>query len=105
MEHTPGPWNYGISADKPPHYYIHCGPEMRLQWHMDNMPGGTIQLTEANARLIAAAPDLLEACQELYRVFMEPDSQGFINGMVLHRLAFERMHVAVTKATGGTNDA
>lgn len=60
MSHTPGPWTYQEESDaythivrSPTNMIVHQGP----QW-MDGV-------TEANARLIATAPELLEACKRL----------------------------------------
>jgi hypothetical protein len=60
-EHTPGPWRFSREGDEP-------------YWHVD-MPGpcgvrygfcnAMVYTTEADARLIAAAPELLAACNKL----------------------------------------
>lgn len=69
-QHTPGPWNalndvstWAVGAE-----YI--DPEDGEQYfgHICEVPAG-----EANARLIAAAPDLLAALIELGRFISEPD--------------------------------
>ena len=57
MNHTPGPWKYGALVDDSNHYYIKAG----VYW-IAEICGGTGQDTE-NAHLIAAAPDLLAACE------------------------------------------
>jgi hypothetical protein len=69
MAHTPGPWEYGVNpageysngvvvrpAGEFPHglWIADCGSEYDAERH-------------DNARLIAAAPDLLEACREIVR--------------------------------------
>lgn len=74
MSHTPGPWTYHPAANYVGFAVFPRGtlpslasverprgnPETcKVQCH--NFPGET----EANARLIAASPDLLEACQAL----------------------------------------
>lgn len=75
MTHTPGPWKYkreasiyspGAHAD----YAIFCdrgtvGNAMRLIGGYDK----PIE-TESNARLIAAAPELLEALETIHTVVM-----------------------------------
>lgn len=59
--HTPGPWRFYLNANEDqwtvdsavaPNYLlvVSCGPPVN-------------RYSEANARLIAAAPELLEACQ------------------------------------------
>lgn len=54
-QHTPGPWEH----DGPPHNIIvWSSPENRICFLTSDGP------TEANARLIAAAPDLLAALKE-----------------------------------------
>ena len=67
-QHTPGPWEYGIASNYDGFYIAPLGRLPTLaacerfgkSMTIDcfNFPGET----EANARLIAAAPDLLEAC-------------------------------------------
>lgn len=66
-QHTPGPWRYGY-ANNYDGFYI--APDVSLptlaavqvdgRANVFNFPGQT----EANARLIAAAPELLEAARE-----------------------------------------
>jgi hypothetical protein len=61
---------------------------------------------EANARLIAAAPDLLEACQELIDVIDSVDGEeeyskeewAALGGAKLH--AEDRIRAAIARATG-----
>jgi len=65
-KHTPGPWEMGeetegsVSID---------GPDRQVGVAYDHMP-----LSRANARLIAAAPELLEAL--LAVASMPPDDEG-----------------------------
>lgn len=56
VKHTPGPWSF----DGPAHSIIVWGPtpELRVCFMTSDGPA------EANARLIAAAPDMLEALSE-----------------------------------------
>ena len=64
-EHTPGPWeiNKMTATYKIPIY----GPHDTWICSMD--AGIDAHTAQANARLIAAAPDLLEACKNLLRQF------------------------------------
>ena len=89
--HTPGPWKCERlidNAGKPyaTHYEAHIDLEVCMVWAP---PGNAEQ--EANARLIAAAPDLLEACK-MYLDAMEryghPDKTDRL------------MRAAIEKATG-----
>ena len=76
-KHTPGPWRYGEASNYCGFFIApeNCGPTLaaveRPRGSDDvinimafNFPGDT----EANARLIAAAPDLLAACQGAMRI-------------------------------------
>jgi len=53
---TPGPWTYQATPESSNQSYIVSAPEGRVAslW------------SEANARLIAAAPSLLEACKDYH---------------------------------------
>lgn len=65
MSHTPGPWQ--VYADLPstePNWHIVTNASrMRVIANVHIEPGNAMD--EANARLIAAAPELLEALQTL----------------------------------------
>ena len=74
-EHTPGPWllenrGYKFIVSKPGDGYI-----TRDVCRLD---GSTMSAfaQEANARLIAAAPDLLEALKEMLSVWEEDPAYG-----------------------------
>jgi hypothetical protein len=60
-EHTPGPWDYGIRKDGT--IWLTIGDPDKGPHYQGDFPG-----TEADARLVIAAPDLLEAL----RKFLEP---------------------------------
>jgi hypothetical protein len=61
-KHTPGPWAYRKAFDTSQTFYIE-GPDG--SW----LCKSTISATEANARLIAAAPELLEALKDAMATF------------------------------------
>ncbi len=101
-KHTPGPWVIecapcdGHSAAA---YYIFGGGKRRAVAHIKR---STVQPMEANARLIAAAPDLLEALVVLVNEkadYMrrnnlgDPEREG----------ATKQARAAISKATGGSS--
>lgn len=70
--HTPGPWrmdhdgsNWMVVTDD--------YPEMVDVWGFNGMPAVEVV---ANVRLIAAAPDLLEALDDLLIAYCDPGNQG-----------------------------
>ena len=91
-KHTPGPWNYRawgqaveIRADHP------TDPTGGLAWingRADMDKGIPSRQNIANARLIAAAPDLLSALKEVVRISER------------HHVAWDAAHVAIAKAEG-----
>lgn len=63
-EHTPGPWTtapHGLRADAPHTQIMASGT-----WIADAIDWPGNRTAEANARLIAAAPDLLAALVQLH---------------------------------------
>jgi hypothetical protein len=85
--HTPGPWKVGARScewNSPASPYLHVdgdrGPlvaKVRMRQDMDTLGG---EECLANARLIAAAPDLLAACKMIasFAVSWEPLTPGDI---------------------------
>ena len=90
--HTPGPWEMRRLIDKDgiPYatlYEAHIDIGPCMIW----APVGNEE-QEANARLIAAAPDLLEACKLLLMCSLANDVSG--------REMIRKARLAVEKATG-----
>jgi len=71
VQHTPGPWHAkhrqgGDAAYRTEIYSIQFGGIATCEWTPKNCGNGvTATYREANARLIAAAPQLLEALREV----------------------------------------
>ena len=94
MKHTPGPWT--VISD-PLHFHtlstVVAGKVCSGLSEMRVDVGGSASLAEqeANARLIAAAPDLLEA---LIEVFEDKQSVNKLSWI-------DKTATAIAKATGG----
>lgn len=84
IKHTPGPWHWDDTV-------WGYDPEQQAPWLVDGnddrILSGTIECNEANARLIAAAPELLLSLMP------------FANGNWTSELA-EKARDAIYKATG-----
>lgn len=99
-KHTPGPWTIELSG----YGSIICkdGKSMAVAW--PEGLGGPSFPHEANARLIAAAPELLEALLEAVECGMVPISSVKDGGASTHsrqvRCA-DMIRAAIAKATGG----
>ena len=99
-KHFPGPWIVGPVDDTlvravttEGEYYTIC--------EMDGNYNDPHQwpVMEANARLIAAAPDLLEACKDIATIL----DYGAVGGKPSEPILFETYHKlkrAIAKATG-----
>lgn len=92
FKHTPGPWSVGTTLADDKLAIIHdgdsvmailttCPPKMR------------------DARLIAAAPDLLEALEALDALWSESEAQG-----VDFSAAIAKARAAIAKATGAGHE-
>lgn len=101
MKHTPGPW--AQSHRKQPNggyvtqVYCEKGETIAsLAWYPVEMGDGiTGTSREANARLIAAAPDLLLALDDLLFAYCDPGNQGGD-----HDDKVEAARAAIAKARG-----
>jgi len=97
MKHTPGPWHFSkVHNFTGTHVsYIKSDKKQLAQTRTDDY-NSTEQETLANASLIAAAPDLLEACQYVVRWHREHDSgEGELYGLDFVTTCIG----AITKAT------
>jgi len=90
--HTPGPWEackVGDYGDYDGQCLVVLGDDMRVAVTL-----GSDKTAKANARLIAAAPDLLEALQVMVKQFTKVPST------YLDSKARGMAHAAIAKATG-----
>lgn len=73
-QHTPGPWIWGKNFNG----LYGAGPNNEVLNYAayEGMWLGNNECTNANARLIAAAPDLLEACQT-FAEWLRREDDGF----------------------------
>lgn len=92
--YTPGPWIAG--DDEGSDYYLvgpHDGDGIVYQ--------PVVKLhSEANARLIAAAPDLLAAVQRFLDYESAMDSREDVSGMLIYAEFSDMARAAIAKATG-----
>jgi len=102
-KHTPGPWVIGPDAVN----------EARRQEHLiglPNQPGG-LSMTErianyaANAVLIAAAPDMLEAWTDFAAVMGDLDDVDTNTAFVFNDVTAPAMNAALTKARAAIKKA
>lgn len=88
-QHTPGPWRTNIARRSDngivaAHIVAADGGNIAQVAIYDDVPG----LTEAHARLIAAAPELLEALREVVAISDRKHD------------AWDKAHAAIAKAEG-----
>jgi len=92
--HTPGPWRYEASTKT-----IRACPSNYWLATMDSWDGAVNN--EANARLIAAAPDLLEALEELVsRRESVCAERGEMDRLAGSDGRYNRARAAIAKAKG-----
>lgn len=98
--HTPGPWvayaaEHLSKGDEDPSLFFTVGPRpfhTVAEVRPGNVGEGLPEQTPANARLIAAAPEMLVALKWAAR---------FINTEAHDRLLMETVDAAIAKAEGG----
>ena len=112
-KHTQGPWSVGkvsykkqrvdidsLHADQTVGYQTWRG--LARAYGCEDMPAEGTAVMLANARLIAAAPELLEACMAM----IEWDDRekdhavDFYKRTELCEIAFQKARAAIAKATG-----
>jgi len=102
-KHTPGPWSYRkvprkqeweINTGRCPNLGHESWTGMAVVFGCDDDPKMGKVVGEANARLIAAAPDLLEACKAM----VSAQHAGPITDEMM--LAWKQARAAMDKATG-----
>ena len=103
-KHTPGPWKARADGAG---WYIECAPErghsvayIRAESEEED-PDTTDSEKEANAHLIAAAPELLAALQQIH-LAMTMRPSGYSSGGGLsdrERMALDTVRMVIAKAT------
>jgi hypothetical protein len=102
MKHTPGPWQFDAQDDahvvSDDYHVIRAGCGYLAEAKEEREPGFRIagHMTEADARLIAAAPDLLAALQSIL-----PDAVGNHIGGPDTQVRIDSARAAIAKATRG----
>ena len=104
--HTPGPWVVESLPDEGPS--IHTGGSGIARRIAGVDVGGwkrtTLADAEANARLIAAAPDLLEALQAIaHFIHTTSAAEGGASKYSANVVAADMVRAAIAKATGATS--
>jgi hypothetical protein len=104
-KHTPGPWTMRKSQHDERHYAVHAASAMRFVAHVATHPsvGQAMENNEANARLIAAAPDGLAANIKARDAILDVLGTGMIgsDGLIAATLrdAMQACNAAIAKAT------
>jgi hypothetical protein len=90
LKHTPGPWKYENVCDDIFEIYDYVNQETITEYCNN----------EADARIIAAAPEMLEALMELSKYLFRNDKNSIGHKSAYHRL----MNDIIEKATGMSID-
>jgi hypothetical protein len=86
LNHTPGPWNVHIHTENDACLNViageatYAGSTTRADWiaELDNTADKPFEEVQANALLLAASPDLLEACERAIRFIQNGIEFGYI---------------------------
>lgn len=93
-QHTPGPWQYDEDSLRPGWYSIYHNGPLAYCGDTTAEPGDG----EANARLIAAAPDLLAAARLTLRLLEDLTAEQYSRGE--DQPARDALRAAIEKAVG-----
>lgn len=79
--HTPGPWNIRTARNDEGYGLLICDEDQTILSRMDTWLGKTPEAAmEANARLIAAAPELLAALEAVEARLTKAASAFYVSG-------------------------
>lgn len=101
-QHTPAPWTYQISDNRQSEFEIHCdycqiGTVER--WDGDN-DQAVMNEAEANARLIAAAPEMLAALDGIQaQILSLAGESSVIDEDILQGEEYKALVAIIAKAT------
>ena len=102
---TPGPWicYADLPSTEPNWHIVTTANKLRVIANVHIEPGNAMD--EANASLIAAAPDLLQALEDLLQAYSEPDRRLCCDGRdcgcmgsTVHQQAEHYARAAIAKA-------
>jgi flavin-dependent dehydrogenase len=98
-DHTPGPWEPFDESDKYPRVYSRA-PELvgDVVCLAPTMLDESMSYWKANARLIAAAPDLLDAAED---VASDSDRTYDDRNVLVQKIHFDKLLAAIARAKGG----
>lgn len=97
-EHTPGPWQYRRSSTSSTDYYEIIPAGELGGWKDGRYLSVSGAIDEHDARLIAAAPDLLEALKSIAEFWNRDQNEKAMIGACWH--AVETAEAAIAKAEG-----
>ena len=112
VKHTPGPWESMVSShdrnQKPLSYGIHAIGKSSRWIAQIEFESGVDNEDDANARLIAAAPELLEACKLFIGVLLNKQASAsakkaqyeFLKHLPETWAYIQKAKVAIAKAEG-----
>lgn len=92
-KHTPGPWRI-LPTSRPSQFLVVAGDDKMDRHNGDSF---SLQFKTANARLIAAAPDMLEALKAIESAY---DTEIGWQDQVARQI--HAVRAAIAKATGET---
>lgn len=94
VKHTPGPWSFWHDT------CAKCREDGTAEFCIDGPPGGSHGQfsSEADARLVAAAPDMLEALKAITELHGEQSSVGHDRERSMN--VYCRAQAAIAKAEG-----
>lgn len=98
-KYTPGPWSIDYDTHRSPNIWIHAKgnsgiAKVEICDYSDGLGHRITEEDHANSRLIAAAPDLLEACKAI--VYEEDRDCG--QDILVSRVRLQKCIDAIAKA-------